>query len=169
MRTPMRRFGFTLIEMVCAIVLLAVLGLVVTILLRDVLGLERSQSASFDRMLEINALADQFRADVGQAERTLHEWQDYKAGPKTLILKMRTGDYLIYQWEEGKLLRRLQEEDKATEREMPIGGLRVEPEIVHPGAASRLVWLRLHSLTGGGERISGRALDIGAALGGESR
>src|SRR5207302_3922684 len=69
------RPGFTLIEMLCVMFLLVVLAGAMAILLKETLEVERLQTEGFDNMLQANALADQFRADVAQAQDAPRQWQ----------------------------------------------------------------------------------------------
>ena len=117
-----RRHGFTLIEMLCVMVLLAVIGLIMTLLLRETLDVERVQAASFDQMLQRNALADQFRADAAHSERTLADWRGYASGPDTLILKQGKDHHIVYRWRNGTLTRISFEGEEELERTLPVGG-----------------------------------------------
>ncbi len=160
-----RRHGFTLIEMLCVMVLLAVIGLIMTLLLRETLDVERVQAASFDQMLQRNALADQFRADAAHSERTLADWRGYASGPDTLILKQGKDHHIVYRWRNGTLTRISFEGEEELERTLPVGGKQTRVEFVETG--SKLVRLRLRSLQGS-KPASGRTVEIAAALAGET-
>jgi prepilin-type N-terminal cleavage/methylation domain-containing protein len=164
----MKRRGFTLLEILCVIVLLAVIGLVLALLFREIFRAERLQATNYQRMLELNALADQFRADVAQAEAVLPEWQEYTAGPQTLILQMKAGGHLVYRWEDQRLLRRAFERDQFKERILPLGAEEAGIEFVGPGHGVRLVRLRVHRLRNGAP-LAGQSQEIAAALAGDWR
>ena len=160
-----RRHGFTLIELMCVMVLIVLAGTVLTVLLLETIKLERVQAESFDKLLQNNALADQFRTDVAQAEKAPDQWEQYGADMDTLILQMNTGDHIIYLWREQKLRRRVHQGDESSERIFPVGGNAVEVEFVRD---PRRVVLRLHPLRDR-KPVSGQSLEIMAALAGDSR
>jgi prepilin-type N-terminal cleavage/methylation domain-containing protein len=162
------RKGFTLIEMVCVIILLAVLAGVMAVFLRETLEIERLQAEGFDKILQNNALADQFRADVAQAVGAPPEWQRYQAGPATLILRMPSGGHVVYLPDEESLERRAVENGQLSLRRLPIGGQHVKVEFDRAIADSKLIRLRVYTLHKGSP-LSGQALEIAAALGGDWR
>src|SRR5207249_536942 len=100
------RRGFTLLEMVCVMALLVLLGGLMSALLIQSLEVERSQAQSLDYMRQTITLADQFRADVAQAESAPPAWQTYTADSQTLILRMKNEAHILYRWRSGKLGRR---------------------------------------------------------------
>ncbi len=162
------RSGFTLLELLVVITVLAVLGMILTMLLKLTLDTERAQASSFDRLAQTSRLADEFRADVARAETTLAIWQDLRANEQTLILSLKDKSQIVYQWKEGKLWRTLFEADDFTERVVPIDAKDVRPEFVRPTDTSRLVRLRLHRL-GNGDVSPGQTLEVAAAIGGDVR
>jgi prepilin-type N-terminal cleavage/methylation domain-containing protein len=164
MTTPAtQRYAFSLIEILCVIALIAVLGVVLAMLLKETIAVERTQAAGFDKILQSNALADQFRADVAQAVVAPEEWNDYKADAKTLILQGKDGQHIVYRWRDGALQRFASD----LERTLPVGP-RVGVEFIRSGADPKLVRVRLHTLRDGNV-VSGQSLEIAAALGGEWR
>ena len=164
----MTRRGFTLIELLCIIALLAIIGLVMVLLLREAFEIERMQAATFNRMLETNALADQFRADVAAAEIALPEWQDYNAGKQTLILRMKAGDHIVYRWEDGRLWRRAFKKAGFTERPLPVGVQAAKVEFLGPAPGLNVLRLRVH-LTRGESIVPGKSIEIAAGLTGDFR
>jgi prepilin-type N-terminal cleavage/methylation domain-containing protein len=164
MNTRNRR-GFTLTEMLCVMAMLAVIGLVMALLLRETLDVERTQSAGFDQMLQRSALADQFRTDVAQAEKVLDQWRDYKSGPGTLILQKGQDSHVVYRWHEGILKRKSFDDDREVERILPVGGKDIGVEF--STADSKLVRLRLRLLRDG-KAAPGRTVEIAAALKGDA-
>jgi len=161
----LRRPAFSLTEMLCVMALLAVIGLIMAMLLRETLDVEQVQAAGFERMLQRNALADQFRADVAQAEETLAEWRDFKSGAGTLILEKSKDSHVVYRWHEGALQRQSFEADRAVERTLPVGGPEIGVEFV--AAESKLVRLRLRTLRAG-KAAPGWTVEIAAALKGDA-
>src|SRR5215203_3190249 len=101
MTLPSRR-AFTLIELLCVMMLLTVAITVLALLLRETMRVERIQSTGFDRILQGKTLADLFRRDVALAEKEEQEWNGFKADDVTLILRMKDEDHIVYRWEEGK-------------------------------------------------------------------
>jgi prepilin-type N-terminal cleavage/methylation domain-containing protein len=164
MNTRKRR-GFTLVELLCVMAMLAVIGLVMALLLRETLDVERMQTAGFDQMLQRNALADQFRADVAQAEKVLAEWRDYKGGADTLILQKSKDSHVVYRWNEGSLQRKSFEGQQEVERTLQVGGKDVRVEFID--ADSKLVRLRLRTMRDG-KAVSGRTVEIAAAVKGDA-
>lgn len=160
-----KRRGFTLIELLAVMALMAVIGMMLTLLLRDTLEVERIQTASFQHMLERNALADQLRADVAAATKTLPAWGDYAAGKGTLILELAPARHVIYHWQGGSLQRLAFDGDKKAERVLPIADNQMRGEFVEePG----LVRLRLRPLQRG-KPAEDRTVEIAAAVGGDTR
>ena len=167
-RAKPTRQGFTLIELMCVMMLLALLLTVLTLLFRDTLRVERIQSAGFDRILQSKSLADQFRADVASAETEELEWKDYQADEATLILRLKNKAHIVYRWHEGKLVRHVFEDDADDQTTtLPVGGKQVDIEFIH-AAKQRVVRLRIHP-TRDEKREAGRALEFSAALAGDWR
>jgi prepilin-type N-terminal cleavage/methylation domain-containing protein len=162
-----RRHAFSLIELLCVLLLIAVLGVLLAVLLRSTLDVERAQSAGFSKSMQASILADEFRADVNRAENTLPEWQDYQGSVRTLILRTKTG-HVIYTAEDGRLHRRAFEGANISSREIPVGGAQVQVEFLRPGPNARTVRLRLHAMARD-EPMAGHSLEIAAALGGDWR
>ena len=190
MKTPTKRRGYTLMELLCVMGLLGVLGLVMAILLREVIRVERTQTQGFDRLLQSQTLADQFRADVADAQSSPQAWEQFKADAHTLILQRQNGERIIYRWQAGQL-QRLTFEDRAmpklgpsvqgvlgvaavpalerraiAERALPVGGKQVGVEFVRDGVY--LMRLRLQTLRDGSP-APGQTLEIAAAVGGDWR
>ena len=158
-----KRLAFSLIEMLCVILLLAVLGGVTALLLRETLNMERVQAAGFERILQSSALADQFRADVARAEHA-----ELQADPQTLTLKTKENDQVTYVWKDGQLRRSATEDGKQSQRALPVGGNQVDVEFGRDGVNPRLVRIRLIPLRDKGP-VTGQTLEIVAALGGNWR
>src|SRR5579862_3328402 len=114
------RCGFTLIEMLVVMALLTMLTGILVLLLKETLQIERSQAKGFDKALQNNALADQFRADVAQAESASQVWQTFKADRRTLILQMPDGDHVVYVQQGDTLLRRAFETGKQSVRTLAL-------------------------------------------------
>jgi prepilin-type N-terminal cleavage/methylation domain-containing protein len=163
-----KRGGFTLVEMHCVIVALAVLIGFLTVLLVETMEVQRLQAEGFDKLLHNNALADQFRADVAQAEDAPLRWKRFNGDLRTLILHMKNEGHVVYRWQEAKLVRHTFEDGKEFESSFPVGGDRVGVEFVRVGAKPTIVSLRLVALRDG-TVLPGQALEIAAALGGDWR
>jgi prepilin-type N-terminal cleavage/methylation domain-containing protein len=161
------RRGFTLIEMLVVLALLTILTGILVLLLKETLQIERSQARGFDKVLQNNALADQFRADVAQAENTSKEWQTFKADRRTLILQMPDGNHVVYVQQGDTLLRRAFENGKESVRTLPLGS-DVDVEFAGDGDNLNLIRMRMHVLREGSP-LPGQALEIAAALGGDWR
>jgi prepilin-type N-terminal cleavage/methylation domain-containing protein len=162
-----RRRGFTLIEMLCVMVLLAVVAGIMALLLRETLEVERTQAEGYDKILHDHALADQFRADVAQAEDAPATWQAYTADAATLILQMKNKGHVVYTWEEDALTRRAFEGENILERALPVHG-NVELEFVRTGTGAKVVRMRLIALLAG-NHLPGQTFEIVAGLGGDWR
>ena len=152
------RRGFTLIEMLVVMALLTMLTGVLVLLLKETLQVERLQAKAFDKVLQDSALADQFRADVAQAESAPREWRDFKADRRTLILQMPDGDHVVYLQQEDTLLRRAFENGKESVRTLPLGS-NVDVEFKLPGRRQpkSLCFLRLHVHVREGSPLPGQA------------
>src|SRR5260370_32261953 len=96
--TTATRRGYTLVEMLCVMILLTVVGGILVVLLKETLALKAAQAESQQRMVVQGALADLFRADVGRAEKAPRQWRDYMGGPRPLILENRDGSHFLYLW-----------------------------------------------------------------------
>jgi prepilin-type N-terminal cleavage/methylation domain-containing protein len=160
------RAGFSLIEMLCVMVLILVLGAVLAMLFKETLEVEKIQTSGFDRLLQTKMLADQFRSDVARAESVLPEWQDRKADAETLILRMKDKRHIVYAWKEGKLTRAAHVDGEKDEQPLPVGR-NVEVEFVQPGKEA-VARLRLH-LVRDEQRVAGQSLEMAAAVGGDLR
>ncbi len=162
-----RRAGSSLIELLVVIAILAMIGVILTAMLKTTLEAERLQAGSFDRLVQTSRLADDFRADVARAEKTLPSWEDVRANDQTLILSLKGDIRIIYQWRAGKLWRSVYEPEDFHERVVPIDS-NMRFEFVQPTGTDRLVRLRLHR-KGDTQKSPGGALELAAALGGDTR
>jgi prepilin-type N-terminal cleavage/methylation domain-containing protein len=163
------RRGYSLIEMLCVIVLLAVVIAGLGLLLKETLGIERAQAEHLQRMLQQQALADRFRADVAQAEQAPQQWRHYQAGRHTLILRMKDGRHVLYVWSEGRLQRRVLFGDRQEQASsFPMDADHVAVEFVREGSGPNVLRLRLAAVRQGNP-VPGQALEIAAAVGGDWR
>jgi prepilin-type N-terminal cleavage/methylation domain-containing protein len=161
------RSGFTLVEMLVVLAMVTFLGGIMALLLKETLSIEKVQAAGFDRLLHQNALADQFRADVAQAEEAPAQWDNYQARPQTLILRLPEAGHVIYVWVEARLHRLAFDGKKVNDRQLPVDeDLRVEFEQTS-GPAKRVI-LRLQTMKDG-KALVGQGLEFVAALGGDWR
>ena len=149
-------------------ILIGVIGMILTLLLRQTLQVEQTQAQGFNRMLQSKALAVQFRADVGQADRAPEQWRQYLADSHSLILQMKNGDHVVYLWQKGKLLRFAFEGDEESEQTIPLDAVRVGVEFARADSNPKLLRLRLLAMRGESP-VQGQTLEIAAALGGDWR
>jgi prepilin-type N-terminal cleavage/methylation domain-containing protein len=163
-----KRPGFSLIEMLCVFVLIAVLGLVLSLIIQETIKVERLQAQGFEQMVQFNTLADQFRADVAQAEQAPQDWEQYRSGPGTLILQMKDGKHVVYVWQGKKLQRNDFDAREESGRVLPVDSKRTDVEFVRADPKSNLVRLRLLAMRDGNP-VPGETLEIAAALGGDWR
>ena len=158
-RNPKRR-GVTLIEILCALVLLAVVTGVLAVLITHTLEAQRIQASSYERLHQGKTLADQFRADVARAKKVLEQWGDDAAGPDTLILQMEEAKVIVYKTSERGVDRVPSPKTQETERLLPLPeGTGVE--FIKDDAVIRM---RLTPM-----RQKAQALEIAAALAGDWR
>jgi prepilin-type N-terminal cleavage/methylation domain-containing protein len=159
------RRGFTLLEMVCVMILLVVVGGIMVLLLKETLDVESVQAEGYHKILRNNALADQFRADVAGAEAAPEAWGKYKSDARTLILRSRNG-HVVYLQQAETWLRRSLTENGASERALPVDGEDARVEFAHAGPG--LIRMRLFRMRGE-EPLPGQTLNVDAALGGDRR
>lgn len=162
------RHGFTLVEMVVVFALLAVLGGILTAMLKETLAMERFQSEGFDRLLHSSALADQFRADVAQAVDAPTAWQDHTADRHCLILHGKVDHHIVYVWNDATLRRYLFEKGKAREQIVLTADPDTEVELVRSELNPKLLCLRLLALRKG-QPLPQQTLEFVADLGGDWR
>ncbi|MCI0462552.1 MAG: type II secretion system GspH family protein [Gemmataceae bacterium] len=165
--TAKPRRGFTLVEILCVIILLSVLGGILVVLLNETLAVQETQAESHQRLVAQSTLADQFRADVARAEKAPRMWRNYKAGRETLILQNKNGGHVLYLWDKGRLERRAIEGEKELTQVVLAGDRQVGVEFIQD-SAPRLVRLRLLTLSGQSP-LPGQTLEIDSALGGDWR
>ncbi len=161
------RRGFTLIELMCVMTVLAVVTTSLALLIRETLKAQNLQAESFDRLLQSKVLADQFRADVARAEDAPDGWKQYVASTETLILQMKDQHHVVYVWSDGKLDRYQFGKGAENGRTLPVSG-QVGLEFVRAAPDAQLLRLRLSTLRDG-KVVPGQALEIAAALGGDWR
>ncbi len=160
-----QRRGFTLIELMCVFALLAVLGVVTTLLLKQTLEVERTQVRGFDRLLQTKTIADQFRADVATAQEAPKAWREYVADEHTLILKMNAADHVVYVWNQETLTRKGSVNNP---RPLAVDAQRLSVEFNQDKTDPKLITLRLRTMRDG-KPAAGQTLEITAALGGDWR
>lgn len=163
-RTPRR--GFTLFEIVTVMAALgAAMGLL-TVVLWGSLRLEKASAADLQGLSLRQALAEQFRADVGQATEAPAAWNGHAAGPDRLILFLGPSRRVVYHWQTDRLTRTEFQGEKARQRELRTGGP-FTVEFSKADAAGKLLTLRLSLRQRHGGVTS--LLEITAALGGDLR
>lgn len=158
MRSRTARTGFTLMEVLLVMAVMAVVMGLLTTTWMAVLKMERASASALEQLRARHGLADQFRADVAEAMAAPERWQDETAGPACLILMMEKHRHIIYHWRDKRLMRSEYLKDRADPCPLPVGG----------ATAVEFGWTGEHLLT---LRLlaPGRAApaEIVAALGGD--
>jgi type II secretory pathway pseudopilin PulG len=180
-----RRPGFSLVEMVALMWALGLAMVVGAALLVGVIRTERAAAASYRRLADRGALADQFRDDVGQAAAAPDRMDEWTAGPTCLLLMLADGRRVTYCWDDGHLERSEQRDARTFRRYMPLGidsGPRPVPaadregrdmkgtevEFTRTGNDGRILTLRV-SEPPAAAGVASRPVEIVAALGGDVR
>lgn len=163
--TLSRRRGTSLVEIMVVFVGLGFVLLVGTTMLASMLKLGNRSTADLDRLFALQALADQFRLDVAQADEAPAQWLAWKADATCLILRQGADHHIVYRWSNESLERTVVTRAKTIAQPLPVGEacLGVEFERVEGG----LVNMRLrerHYHQG-----PSTAWAIAAALGGDRR
>ncbi len=170
MRSPRsRRAGFTLLEIMAVMTVLAlVLGLLI-VSLTSLLRLEQADSAFYDRVMNNDRVADRFRTDVAQATSAPTEWSTYQAGTHCLILEQPNGMHVVYQWDTGsnKLVRWQVQEDEVNKLPEPLPVDAESVELLRPSA--NLCTLRILVHAGPPTVAHTTTSEFVVALGGERR
>jgi type II secretory pathway pseudopilin PulG len=167
MRIRVRRRAITLLEILVSIVLIGVLCSVLALIMNHTMQTQRLQAATFDRLQQSRALAEQFRADVARAKKAPDKQDEYVADEETLILQMNDNDYVVYLWRDGALKRLAFDNGNSTERPVPAPfGMNLE--FLRPKGEDKLVRLRLTPVVQG-RPLTGQSIDFAAALGGDWR
>jgi prepilin-type N-terminal cleavage/methylation domain-containing protein len=160
------RRGFSLLEILCVLILMAVVGLALTMLLRETLQAERLQAEGLERLLQTRTLADLFRSDVARADQAPEKLLGYQAGASTLILFINDSEQIVYLWQGGKLLRRVLGK-KEPEQTLLVGD-KLRVEFGRDAGNTRLLRARVLALRGKNASPVD-TLEIAAALGGDRR
>ena len=167
MRTSTR--GFTLIEMVAVISMLAVMILIIAATLWGAVKVERADSAAFHRMTVQVQLADQFREDVHHAIECPDSFRELSAGPSCLILKMEEDRHVAYRWADERLTRTEFVGAEENTLQLAVGGERISVQFGQPGTADHVAWMRLLESRGPGSSRREWPVEIRAAVGGDIR
>jgi hypothetical protein len=161
------RFGLSLIEVLLIIVALGMVLVMSASLLAGAYKIEAAAGEAFRRQNCWSALADQFRADAGQARDAPDRFDTYSAGPTCLVLHKADGRHVVYYWSDAQLERvEWNCDDDEIRRIMPLGSERASVEFSR-GPAEGLVRLRIVPPPDPGTKD--RFLEIAAALGGDLR
>ena len=169
--------GFTLIEMLVVISLLAVLMGLITTTLWGSIRVERAGAATFRQLLRRCHLADQFRADVAGAVDSIAQWDRYEADPECLILWSDERHVVVYRWKGSEMIRLQWSGPDQFRQVFPLvgntkGTNRVERISLRFERDERSVGvITMHLTTTVGRRGSSgqTSLEIAAALGGNRR
>jgi hypothetical protein len=158
------RSGFSLIEIVVIIAALQVFLTATVGLLWAAIRIERAAGADLERTLVQDALANQFRADVGQASSAPAKFLESVTGPGCLILRQADDKAVIYRWD-GQ---RLERSAGTTKQILPLGVEQADVEFTH-STDGRRITLWLTETRGQGSALRTERREITAALGGDLR
>lgn len=156
-----RRRAFTLLEVTAVMAMMVILLLLLVSIVVGALRVEELAAGNYNRLLEQEVVADQFRDDVAAATAAPKE----KAGTDRLLLTRPDGGPVVYRWEDDSLVRTETVGGKDVSRVLRVGN-GVEVEFTR-SADDRLLTLRL--VESRGPRKVKHAVDITAALGGDRR
>jgi type II secretory pathway pseudopilin PulG len=158
---PVRRSGFTLIEITAVIGVLFVMMSMILLTITSMMKIESSGEVFYQSLVDHANTGEQFRSDVSQAASAPRQWNKYQAAPDCLILEIGNDSHIVYQWDGRKLMRFHFQGDITKSRQLP-GNERAEFSQPDP----RRCQLRLTAESGPRARFPN---EIVAALGGERR
>lgn len=153
------RPGFTFMEMLMVIFLLALILALATGTIGAALRLHQASSAAQDDLLARGMLADQLREDVGQARSAPRQVRDLVASPTCLLLRMADGSHVVYRGTEKGLERTVLKDGQKSKPTAMVPGWKLTGFRVENG----LIRLTLRKETGKAE------LHVQAVLGGDQR
>jgi prepilin-type N-terminal cleavage/methylation domain-containing protein len=155
-RRPLRRRGWTLIEMVVVIMCLSVLLSLLGSLLWAVFRIQNAATASFEQLQTESNLADRFRDDVAAARDSPDLAADFQASPLCMILRGESDGFIIYRFLDDRVDRVDMRTETSQIESYKVTG---DDAVAEFGRRGRLMTLTLRGPQGG-------ALTIAAALGG---
>jgi hypothetical protein len=162
------RPAFSLLEMTVVLAALQILLALIAGILWATVRIERSAAADFQRTLNQDALAEQFRTDVANAAAAPLGLDDLVAGPDCLILRKADGSKVIYRWAGERLERSETTKSGTTVRHLPLGVEQARVEFTR-AEDGRLLTLRLTEVHGLGNARRQHLVVVTAALGGDLR
>jgi type II secretory pathway pseudopilin PulG len=156
-----RRSGWSLIELVAAMMLLTILMGLVTAALVGSLQTQKASAGAFNTIAFQSALTDRFREDAAGAKAAPEKWRDLSRTPSCLILEFANDKHIMYRWHQEQLIRSTFAGSTKTEQFVPVSESTTLVEFSSTGTTTpALVTLR----------VKGRAaLEVSAALGGDNR
>lgn len=160
MTTSHGRRGFTLLE---TLIVMEVLVIVLALGMAVMTGALRVWQASAAAQMEAGqraALAALFRADVRHSAAAPERLEQWTAGPACLILQQSNDYFLVYRWQDGRLVRRAVPGGEM--QFVPLGAEGAAVEFMRPGSGG-LLTLRLKAPQ------APAAQEIAATLGGDQR
>lgn len=175
-RTQMPRRGFTLLEVIGVMMLLAIVTGLGIAILASVMRLQQTALRDVQRQTWRDGLADQFRADVASSSAAPAVGQfpvkdakpvELNAGPAVLILSAHGKKQVIYRWADGRLERLEVVADQTTVRDMPLGAGCQKVEFVRGPGKGELISMKLTDTMAKSKQT--RSSEIAAALGGDLR
>jgi hypothetical protein len=136
-------------------------------LLIAALGADKVGAATLRGLTLRAELADQFRADVAQADAAPDRLTELARGPSCLILHMPGGAHVIYQWREGQMERITRANGREARQPFAVGSEDVTGAFGRTDTNPPLITLRLiETLPHGTLR---RTEEVSATLGGDRR
>lgn len=163
----MNRSGFALLEMVAVMMGFLILMTISAATLVGVFKVQQVVAAAHQDLVDREALAASFRADVAAASAAPESVGEQKASSTCLILRTSNGGHLVYQWHDGELRRSDLSGSKPSLRKVSVGRGITGVEFTREGSEGRLITLRLTESLGHG--IATRQSTVAATLGGDLR
>jgi type II secretory pathway component PulJ len=160
------RRGFTLVELIVVMWFLGVMLVSGTVILVVTFRLERLAAGTIQRVSRFSQLADAFRDDVAAATAAPQRHGDRTRGRDCLILAQPGDVWVVYEWRNGKLWRRLLSAGPEQRREVATGPGDVAVEFDPAGGDGRLITLRLAEVDPERPKLT---WEFSAALGGDRR
>jgi prepilin-type N-terminal cleavage/methylation domain-containing protein len=159
-----RRRAFTLVELLIVMAGVSVALAFGSAILVSALKVQRAATNAFGRQALRTVLADQFRADVGEAAAAPDSGGSMKAAPQCVILRRQDGSFIVYRWQEDHLERMELDGACTVQRKARIG-----PEAANVRLSRQGKLLSLFLIDAPFPGKEAKEFEIAAALGGDHR